>query len=100
TKAIYIIPFKDERGKIWPNETMSIAATDEYTLIDIDQPSAYVTEAEHKLALAAADYLAKYSVLRFVYRCKVDTQFLIDNNISGFEVGDNINIIDSDYGIN
>lgn len=99
-KEIYIIPFKDERGMMFPNETLCVSPNDEYTLIDIDQPASYVAEAENELAQAAADYMAKYSILRFVYRCKVDPRFLKDNNIGGFEVGDRIYVADSDYGIN
>ncbi len=99
-REIYIIPFKDERGMIFPNETLTISVNDEYTLIDIDQPANYVTEAENELAQASADYMAKYSILRFIYRCRIDPKFLKDNNIGGFEVGDRIYVVDSDYGIN
>lgn len=98
-KEIYIIPFKDERGMLFPNETLTVSVNDEYTLIDIDQPASYVTEAENRLAQAASDYVAKYSVLRFVYRCIVDPKFLADNSIGGFDEGDKIHIVDSDYEI-
>lgn len=99
TFSIYIVPFKDERGEIFPNEVLTINIGDEYTLVDIDQPAVYVNQAEVDLAAAAADYLAEFSIPKFPYRAIVDPAFMKENP-GGFEVGDRINIVDADYNIN
>lgn len=96
---IYLIPFKDERGELFPNDTLTIAVSDEYTLVDIDLPASYVAIAEAELEAAATAYLAKHSIPNFPYRCIVDPAFM-DDNPGGFEVGDRITVVDTDYGIN
>ena len=99
TKTIFLIPFKDERGEMFPGEVLTIKAGDYYTLVDIDQPVPYVAVAEAELEAAAQAYLTNHSTYHFPYRVKVDPAF-IKLNPTGFEVGDRINIIDADYGIN
>ncbi len=99
TKEIWLIPFKDERGELFPNETLTIGVGDEYTLVDIDQPSTYIAAAEAELAAAAQAYLDKHSVPRFPYRVVVDPAFM-DANPGGFEVGDRVTVVDTDYSIN
>ena len=96
---IFIIPFKDERGDFYPNANFMIAAGDEYTLVDIDQPESYVAVAEAELEAAAAAYLADHSIPKFPYRVMVDPAFMLANP-GGFEVGDRITVVDTDYGIN
>lgn len=98
TKEIFLIPFKDERGEVFPNDTLMISVGDEYTLIDIDQPESYITAAESELAAAAAAYLAEHCVPKFPYRCTINPAY-IDENPTGFEVGDTVNVLDVDYGI-
>lgn len=97
--TIYIIPFKDERGDIYPNETLLIEIGDDYTLVDISLPSSYIAVAEAELEAAATAYLANRSIPKFPYRVIIDPAFMAANP-GGFEVGDRITIIDTDYGIN
>jgi hypothetical protein len=104
---IYLIPFKDERGEYFPNATLTLSGEsapgaadgDEYTLVDVDQPASYVAAAEAELEAAATAYLANHSTPNFPYRCVVDPAFM-DANPGGFEVGDRVTVIDTDYGIN
>lgn len=93
-KHIYIIPYKDERGLQFPNETLQISAGDQYTLIDISQPSEYVETAENNLLARAQAYLADHCNPKFEYRCKVDPALGYK-----FEVGDRVTIVDPDYSI-
>ena len=97
--SMWLIPFKDESGEIWPNDTLKIAAGDSYTLVDIAQPSSYVAVAEAELEAAATAYLANHSTYNFPYRAVIDPAFMALNP-GGFEVGDRITIVDTDYGIN
>lgn len=100
SKTMYLIPYKDERGEIFPNATLMIKAGDEYTLIDIDQPDSYVQAAEQEVKDAGIEYLAAHSIPSFPYRATVDPEFLKVNGIGGFEVGDRVGVIDTDFGIN
>jgi hypothetical protein len=99
TKEIWIIPFKDERGELFPNDTLYIKVGDEYTLVDIDQPETYVAAAEAELEAAAQAYINEHSVPRFPYRVIVDPAFM-NANPGGFEIGDRVTVIDTDYDIN
>lgn len=96
---IYIIPFKDERGELLPNETLMPAIDDEYTLVNIDMPETYVTAAENELQAAAVDTLAEGSTPKFEYSSVIDPKFVADNTLF-FEVGDRVTLIDTDYVIN
>jgi len=94
-KHIYIIPYKDERGLQFPNASLQIGVGDEYTLVDISQPSTYVSTAEANLLAQAQAYLVDHCNPKFEYRCKVDPALGYK-----FEVGDRVTIVDTDYAIN
>ncbi len=99
TAEMFIIPFKDEKGFVVPNSTLQISIGDEYTLVDIDQPSTYVAIAEAELLAQAQEYLDKFSVPEYPYNAKVHPAFLAGIALR-FEVGDRITIIDTNFGIN
>jgi hypothetical protein len=96
---IFIAPYTDENGKIYPNADLMIAQGDEYTLVDIDQPAVYVTEAEALLQAKAQELIDYYSIPRYPYRVRIDPAFMQANS-GGIEVGDNITIVDTDFGLN
>lgn len=106
TQKIYITPFKDERGTIYPNadlhpigeSTPGAGDGDEYVLVDIELPAAYIAAAETELANAAADYISEYSVPKFPYKCRIDPAFMAANP-GGFEIGDRVTVTDTDFGI-
>lgn len=95
---IFIIPLKDDRGEQVPNGSLSLSSGDAYVLVDIDQPADYVAAAEAELQTAAQADLDKGSVPKYPYNTKVFPGYVIDNNIY-LEVGDRINVIDSDVGL-
>lgn len=97
-KQMWIIPFKDERGEQFPNASLQIAIGDEYTLVDIDQPTTYVSAAESDLEAAATSYLSEHSTPKFPYRCRVDPAFM-DDAATGLEVGEHVTVQDTDYDI-
>lgn len=96
---IYIIPFKDERGELLPNATLMPSVDDEYTLINITLPEAYIIAAENELQAAAVEALAEGSTPKYEYSAVIDPKFVADNTLF-FEVGDRVTLIDADYGIN
>jgi hypothetical protein len=96
--SMWIIPFKDEQGEIYPNADFYIATGNQYTLVDIGQPTSYIEVAEAELEAAATAYLADHSVPHFPYRVVVDPAYM-KTNPGGFEVGDRFDIVDTDYGI-
>lgn len=99
-KYIHIIRFKDEQGGLLPNATLQIAAGDEYTLVDIDQPASYVTAAETALQVAAQAYINLWSTPIYAYQVRVNPAFMLANPTFGFDVGDKITMIDTDFGVN
>lgn len=99
-KYIHIIRFQDEQGGLLPNATLQIEAGDEYTLVDIDQPTSYVTAAEAELEAAAQEYIDLWSTPLYSYAVKINPAFMLANPTLGFDVGDKITVSDSDFGIN
>ena len=98
--TMFLIPFKDERGDIFPNDTLMIEAGNSYTLVDMDQPTSYVNVAEAELEAAAGTYLSNHSTPMFPYRAIINPDFLEDSGTgAGFEVGDRVTVVDSDYSI-
>ena len=96
---IFIKPFKDEDGYMIPNVTLYPSGGDEYTLVDIDQPGSYVTVAEAELLAQAQEYIDRYSVPEYPYRCRINPAYLA-TIIDRFEVGDRITVVDTDLAIN
>jgi len=101
TKEIYIIPFKDERGDLYPTGVLTIQAGNEYTLIDIDQPASYIVLAEAELAAAAAEYLTAHCLPKYPYRALIHPAFVkAQVQPFGFEVGDRVPFLATEYGLN
>lgn len=96
---IFIKPFKDEDGYMIPNVTLYPSGGDEYTLVDIDLPGSYVTVAEAELLAQAQEYIDRYSVPEYPYRCRINPAYLA-TIIDRFEVGDRITVVDTDLAIN
>lgn len=101
---MFLLPFKDERGELFPNAVLQINEDDQYVLVDIDQPVDYVEDAEAELLAAALDYLDEYSIPKVTYRAVIDPAYLASlsgeySDYKGFNVGDKVTIIDVDLGI-
>jgi len=100
TKEIYLIPFKDERGDLFPSSALTIAVGNEYTLIDIDQPAFYVALSEAELEGAADEYLSAHSVPKYPYRALIHPAFVkAQTQPFGFEVGDRVPFLAPEYGL-
>lgn len=99
TKTVIIVPFKDARGTLYPNDILHPQVGDEYVLIDIEMPESYITSAEAELASATQQYADVFSVKRFPYNTRINPAF-IKANPTGFEVGDRVTVIDADAELN
>ena len=101
TKEIYLIPFKDERGDLYPTAVLTIKAGDTYTLVDIDQPAAYVAAAEAELLAAATEYITERCVPKYPYRAVVDPAWIKSQpQPFGFEVGDRVTFVSERFNLN
>jgi hypothetical protein len=100
TKEIYIIPFKDERGDLFPNANFPIAVDNQYTLIDIDQPTSYVALAEAELEAAAQTDLDMHCIPKYPYNVTVHPAFVkAQDQPFGFEAGDRVPFIFPEHGV-
>ena len=100
TKEFYIIPYKDERGELYPNANLTIQVGDDYTLIDIDQPSSYVALAEAELEAAAQSDLDAHCVPKYPYTVTVHQAFIqAQTQPFGFEAGDRVPFIFPEHGV-
>lgn len=101
TKEIFLIPFKDERGDLYPTAVLTIKTGDLYTLIDIDQPASYVTAAESELEAAATEYITEHCTPKYPYRAVVDPAWIkAQTQPFGFEVGDRANFVSTQFNLN
>ena len=84
---------EDGTDNIVPSSNYSFALKDQYIFVDIYMPQAYITNAENRLASAATDYLALYSVDQLSYKGTVDqiwatnSRFYFDRFIHGINLG-------------
>ena len=96
---IHIIRFMDEAIGLLPNATLQIQPGDEYTLVDMDQPTPYVSTAETALEAKAQEYIDKWSVPQYEYNVKTNPAWFAANPGTGFNVGDIVNVYDANLGI-
>ena len=70
---MYLGTIEDGTDNIVPSKDYSyFHLKDQYIFVDIYMPQAYITNAENRLASAATDYLALYSVDQLSYKGTVD----------------------------
>ena len=107
---IYLLPWTDERGMIFPSpdptSPFRIQPGDSYTLIDLSQPEEYITAAEQKLLAVGSTYFAEHSRPPLAYRVDLNElyyqQLAGDTNVMSlasppvqFQVGDRLQLIDA-----
>lgn len=102
---IFLDPIVDEHAGTFPNEDFYIAAGDQFTLLDINLPESYVTDAEASLLATATAWLADHSTPKLTYRATLDpaiVKSMVDSGFfnSGLDIGDSIEIIDTDFAMN
>jgi hypothetical protein len=102
---IFIDPIVDEHAGTFPSDAFQIAAGDSFTLLDINQPESYVTDAESSLLGTAQTWLADHSTPKVTYRATLDpaiTKSMMDSGIfaTGLDIGDSIEVVDANLGMN
>lgn len=98
TKTFIINTNTDEKAFVVPNSTLKPAIGDQYVLVDLNMPSAYITVAESALLAKATAYLADYSNPVVVYSVDADPKVFKDNTIV-ITLGDYIHFTDTDFGL-
>ncbi|CAG5072858.1 hypothetical protein DYBT9623_04398 [Dyadobacter sp. CECT 9623] len=107
TKTFTLIPFKDERDLELPSPehlAFQMQVGDEYVILDIVLPEAYVESAELDLLAEAEQYLDQVKNPKVQYALKVDEMYLSelagDGSIVNFYgIGDYLHILDPDLNI-
>lgn len=108
TKTFTLIPYKDDRGFVFPNPTetaFQIGIGDTYVLTDINLPSSYITNAEAELLAEGQIELNQNIAPRVQYGLDIYENYL--KNVAGsgsvvnfFMPGDYITVLDADIQVN
>ena len=96
-KTIKLIKSTDAAGFDFPRAESHANIGDEITLIDIQMPTQYVTNAENDLKAATQIYLDENKFPRVEYTLTVSPKYFRSNK---FDAGDIITLVDADLGIN
>lgn len=107
TKTFEIIPFKNEKGYVFPNPDSAayqFAEGDKYVITDIVMPDSYIEDAEERLLEKAEEYLQQNSSPRVKYELEIDPFYLKElvgeGSISNiFSEGDYIKVKDGDLNV-
>lgn len=98
TRQIRLVRFTDDADLTLPNNVFKPRVGDEYVLINIKMPQAYIDSAEAELLEKATEYLEKYSQPNVVY--KVSPHYPeLRRNQTDLNIGDIITLEDEDFGI-
>lgn len=106
TKMFTIKQNKDQKGFELPSDNeaaFQIQVGDTYVLVDIIMPQSYISAAEDKLAEKISEYLETNSVPTVKYSLDIDEMYLKNqaaDKLNVFDVGDTVNIEDTDLSIN
>lgn len=107
TKTFTLKPFKDERDDTFPSEksvAFQFGINDEYKILDIALPQAYIDTAEAELETKGNEYYDQNSQPKVQYALEVAEEFLKSLSGSGstvniFSVGDYIPVKDDDIDV-
>tara|TARA_R110002012_G_scaffold267666_2_gene451575 strand:+ start:31620 stop:34388 length:2769 start_codon:yes stop_codon:yes gene_type:complete len=92
-------PFVEENGYTLPNDLNYPEVGDEYTLVDIKMPEAYIIDAETKLEAQTQEYLQENSVPRVMYDLNLDEKYVRERGID-LRVGNIVRVLDAQLGVN
>jgi len=95
TKTFQIITYNDPAGFSLPNKSQAIAPGDQYTMVDIYMPQAYIDQAEADLLAKATEEIALLSTPRVTYKITPDSRHFKHNEIT-LECGDSLTVNDVD----
>jgi hypothetical protein len=98
TKQFTILKNSEERVLDIPNNTFRPAISDQYVLVDIRMPDAYITAAEEELKIAAQALLDQASEPQLSYSITIDPLFLKRRNRT-INIYDLVWIIDDELEI-
>lgn len=90
-----------DNGYTVPNTDINVSSGDEFVLLGIEMPKAYIEAAENRLLERANEYLAKYSVTNFGYEIGLDEIF-VGRHLTIYDElleGKKLHVIDEDLGI-
>lgn len=98
TKTFKLVKFTDEIAYDLPNGTLKPRVGDQYIILDIYMPAAYVTDAEARLLAKAQESLAQNSVPNVAYGVVADPLFIKKLGLT-YKPGDYVHVEDGDIGI-
>ncbi|HZK62252.1 MAG TPA: hypothetical protein VFC41_09245 [Anaerovoracaceae bacterium] len=81
---------KTVNGQILPSVNWRPQIGDAFTLVDINMPLTYITNAEARLTTAANEWLSYYSKLRIKYKLTFDPRYLRDK--TALKLGDIVTV--------
>ena len=97
-KEIRFNPFVEENGYTLPNDLNYPEAGDEYTLVDIKMPEAYIIAAEAELQTQTQTYLEENSAPRVMYDLNLDEKYVRERGID-LHVGNIVGVLDAQLGV-
>jgi len=101
TKTFEIIPFTNEQGQKFPDDTkeaFQFSVGDEYKILDIYMPDSYITNAENELLAKATEQFNLLKQPKVSYDLKTDPEF-IKSLQTPIQIGDMVNVKDAALGI-
>lgn len=102
TKTFEIIPFKNDQGQSFPDETSTafqFAVGDEYVLIDIVMPKTYIDKAENELLVKGGEQFNLNLKAKVSYDLNVDPAYMEKIGVGKFDIGDYVQVYDAVLGI-
>ncbi len=97
-KRLYFNPYSDSNGYTLPNQLNQPSVSDQYTLVNLNLPQAYVDDAEAELLHATQNFIDQNSVPQVVYSVTTDPKFVKVNSVL-LSAGDMVTVVDSQLGI-
>jgi len=98
SNSVTLINYTDEYIQTLPNSLLKPSVGDNYKILDITMPTAYVTAAEDLLESKTQAFLDANDTPTVQYRLEPDERYIKENSVS-LSLGDNITIIDLALGI-
>lgn len=98
SKKIIFNPFVEENDYTLPNDLNFPVAGDTYTLVDIEMPEIYISDAEAELRQKMQQYLDENSSPRVSYQLSLDEKYIRERGID-LMVAALVRVTDTDLGI-
>jgi hypothetical protein len=92
TKTFKLMPYTDEAGNVYPNETLFPSAENEYKILDINLPDSYIVDAEARLLARAQEFIDIYYQDYGTFDCDIHPSYT-----GTIDTGDVIYINDADF---